>query len=160
MKWGSGWKGKRTCCQGIEKIPCQKTTKVKHDVRVARTSWSNSKKTRWGSLKFKKSSVSTKKLELFLWSYPKNLHILIFQNSYSSFLGILTSKVSQLSMIQREKSIFFLWLHCSELRNFFKSDCFLAGLGLTLDFPRLIKSEMPGYVHFPERFPHNWHTSA
>lgn len=121
--------------------------------RVAMTSWSHSKKTRWGSLQFKKSSTSTKKLELSLWSYPKNLHIVIFQNSYSSFLGILP-KFSQFSVTQAAKSIFFLWLYGSEWRIFLWLNWFLTGLGLTLDFPRLIISETSGYVHFQDRNHH------
>lgn len=118
------------------------------------TSWSHSKKTRWGSSKFKKSSTSTKKLELSSWSYPKNLHIVIFQNSSSSFLGILTTKVSQLSVIQAAKSLFFLWLHGPELRIFWQSNWFLTGLGFTPDFPRLRISETSGYGHFLDRVPH------
>lgn len=42
--------------------------RVKCDVKVVMIRWSNFKKIRWGSLKFKKFRVSKKKLELFLWS--------------------------------------------------------------------------------------------
>lgn len=65
-----------------------------------------------------------------------------------------STKVSQFSVTQAAKSIFFLWLYGSERRIFLGLNWFLTGLGLTLDFPRLIISETSGYVHFQDRNHH------
>lgn len=67
--------------------------------------------------------------------------------------------IIQLSIMQAEKSSIFPVVTWSELGHFLRSDCFFTGLGLTLDPPRLIKSETLGHVYFWERFPHKCHKS-
>lgn len=60
-------------------------------------------------------------------------HTLISHKLFK-FMGILTSNSRQLSIIQADKSIFFLW---SELKNVLRSECFSIRLDQPLNSSNL-----------------------